>query len=67
MKFGKSRKERQAATEERLKNNSPKRVFAFIPKYCYNTDREVWLEWVMKEEEYIENWDMWQTYYKEII
>jgi hypothetical protein len=49
MKFGKTKVEREEALEAKAeKLLVPRKKFVIIPRWCYNTDRYVWLETVWK-------------------
>lgn len=45
MKFGKTWEERRDIAKAKC---GRKRVFAFLPKLCYDSERWVWLEFVTK-------------------
>jgi hypothetical protein len=67
MKLGMSRDEREAwLTEQRAIRAIPKKKFLLLPRWCFNTQRKVWLEYVYAYQEF-SNHGIWITHYREIV
>lgn len=63
MKLGKTEDQKIAAKKAK---ECTKKVFAWLPVKCWDTERYVWLEAVTKRVVYSKNWDTLYTFYYEI-
>lgn len=63
MKLGLTKQEKIAKQKAKA---GERRVFAFLPRFCWNTYRYVWLEYVKKSIQYDVSYRTAFTYYYEI-